>query len=332
MWTGEAVKGNNRKVLVTGADGFIGSHLTDTLVDQGFQVFAVVRRTSRSQVTNQFRNLADETVRRLAGVVHVDLAGPAAQAALARLGAETWFHLAADAYVPASLHQSAAVVETNVTSTLNVLEAARVADLGHLLIASSSEVYGSHDGPMDEQCPLEPATPYAASKVACDRLAWSYYNTFRLPLTIVRPFNCYGPRHVYDVVPLFLANALRGAPLTVQGSGRQSRDLTYVSDTVAAFLGLAELPPSGEVYNIGTGVDHAILDLARMILRITGSPAELRIAEQRPGDVLKLQADATKLRAATGWQPRYDLPEGLELNLKWMKDNLRSCWPIRSMT
>lgn len=316
---------SDRRVLVTGADGFIGSHLTDALVARGYQVFAVVRRTSRSQVTNRFRNLSEETVRRLAGVVHVDLAGPAAQATLSSLSAEIWFHLAADAYVPASLHQPAAVVETNIASTLNVLEASRVASPEHLLVTSSSEVYGSHDGPIDEHHPLKPATPYAASKVAIDRLAWSYHNTFEVPLTIVRPFNCYGPRHIYDVVPLFLAKALRGAPLMVQGSGRQTRDLTYVADTVAALLQLADLPPRGEVYNIGTGVDHTVLDLARTILQITGSTSELRMDEQRAGDVLKLQADATKLRLATSWRPRYDLTEGLELNTKWMRDNLEFC-------
>jgi nucleoside-diphosphate-sugar epimerase len=310
-------------VVVTGADGFIGSHLTDRLVGEGHDVVAVVRRTSRSQVTNRFRNLTAETVRKLAGLVHVDLAGPDAQAALAGLGASTWFHLAADAYVPASLHQSASVVQMNISSTLNVLEAARTSAVEHLLVTSSSEVYGTHDGPIGEQYPLEPATPYAASKVACDRLAWSYYNTFQVPLTIVRPFNCYGPRHIYDVVPLFIAKALRGQPLTVQGSGMQTRDLTYVSDAVTAFLLLARLPPRGEVYNIGTGVDYTILDMARAILRLADSPSELRMALPRPGDVLKLRADATKLTAATGWQPRYGLMEGLKENIKWMKDNLR---------
>jgi NDP-hexose 4,6-dehydratase len=311
------------RVAVTGADGFIGSHLTDRLVGEGHEVVAVVRRTSRSQVTNRFRNLTAETVRKLAGLVHVDLAGPDAQAALAGLGAATWFHLAADAYVPASLRQPASVVRANISSTLNVLEAARTCGVEHLLVTSSSEVYGTHDGPIGEGYALEPATPYAASKVACDRLAWSYHNTFGVPLTIVRPFNCYGPRHIYDVVPLFIAKALRGQPLTVQGSGTQTRDLTYVSDTVTAFLLLSRLPPRGEVYNIGTGVDHTILDMARAILRLAGSASELRMAPPRPGDVLKLQADATKLTAATGWRPRYGLMEGLEENIKWMKDNLR---------
>ncbi|WP_030559529.1 NAD-dependent epimerase/dehydratase family protein [Streptomyces aureocirculatus] len=313
---------NNHPVLVTGADGFVGSHLTEALVDRGARVTAVVRRTSRSQVTARFRNLTERTVGGLDALLHVDLAGPDAVAALTACGAHTWFHLAADAYVPASLTQPATVVQTNIASTLNVLEAARAAGPRHLLVTSSSEVYGTHPGPIAEGDPLEPATPYAASKVACDRLARSYHDAFGLPLTIVRPFNCYGPRHVYDVVPLFLARALRGRPLMVNGDGTQTRDLTYVADTVDAFLRLAELPPEGKPYNIGTGVDHSIADLARQVLALTGSASPLRHGPARPGEVHKLQADATALRKATGWEPQHSLADGLRLNLDWTRDNM----------
>ncbi|MFH8991304.1 NAD-dependent epimerase/dehydratase family protein [Streptomyces sp. NPDC017940] len=313
---------SNHPVLVTGADGFVGSHLTEALVDRGARVTAVVRRTSRSQVTARFRNLSERTVAGLGALLHVDLAGPDAVPALTACDARTWFHLAADAYVPASLTQPATVVQTNIASTLNVLEAARAAGPRHLLVTSSSEVYGTHPGPIAEGDPLEPATPYAASKVACDRLARSYHDAFGLPLTIVRPFNCYGPRHVYDVVPLFLARALRGRPLVVNGDGAQTRDLTYVADTVEAFLRLAELPPEGKPYNIGTGVDHSVADLARQVLALTGSASPLRHGPARPGEVRKLQADATALRKATGWEPRHSLAEGLRLNLEWTRDNL----------
>lgn len=313
---------SSRTVLVTGADGFIGSHLVDGLLQQGERVIAVVRRTSRSQVTRRFRNLLPTTVRQLHNLIQVDLAGPDAVATLTAADAAIWYHLAADAHVPASLHQPASVVQNNVASTLHVLEAARVAGPAHMLMTSSSEVYGSCSESIEESHPLYPATPYAASKVASDRLSWSYHNTFDLPITIVRPFNCYGPRHVYDVIPLFLAQALRGEALIVNGSGRQTRDLTYVADMVEAFLRLAELRPSGEVYNIGTGKDHQIRDLARLVLELTGSSSELRIGPARPGEVQKLQADSTRLRRATGWVPRYDLGTGLELNLKWMRDTL----------
>jgi nucleoside-diphosphate-sugar epimerase len=313
---------HDRTVLVTGADGFIGSHLVDELLRRGARVVAVVRRTSRSQVTRRFRNLSPQAVEGLAALIQLDLADPSATATLTAVRADTWFHLAADAHVPASLDQPASVIHTNVLSTVNVLEAARVAGPEHLLLTSSSEIYGSHDEAITELHPLRPATPYAASKAACDRIAWSYHNSFGLPLTIVRPFNCYGPRHVYDVVPLFLARALRGEPLIVNGTGTQTRDLTYVHDTVDAFLRLAALPPAGDSYNIGTGIDHDILGLARLVVRMTGSGSEVQMAPPRAGEVFTLRADATKLRRTTGWAPRYRLEAGLKENVTWVREHL----------
>ncbi|MFC5286631.1 NAD-dependent epimerase/dehydratase family protein [Actinokineospora guangxiensis] len=309
-----------RTHLVTGADGFVGSHLVDELVRRGERVVAVVRRTSRSQATRRFRNLEPATVERLAGLVHVDLAGPDAVSALVAADADVWFHLAADAYVPASLDQPASVSLANVASTVAVLEAARAARPEHLLVTSSSEVYGSHPRAITEEDALHPSTPYAASKVACDRLAWSYRNSFDLPVTIVRPFNCYGPRHVYDVIPIFLVKALRGEPLTINGTGRQTRDFTYVSDTVDAFLRLAGLAPAGKVYNIGTGVDHEVGEVAAAVVELTGSRSDIRHGPARAGEVLKLLCDATALRAATGWTPRHDLREGLRHNIAWLRE------------
>ncbi|KOG58325.1 NAD-dependent epimerase/dehydratase family protein [Streptomyces varsoviensis] len=312
----------DRTVLVTGADGFIGSHLVDELLLRGARVLAVVRRTSRSQVTRRFHNLSPQAVGKLRTLIQTDLADPSAIAELAAVQADTWFHLAADAYVPASLTQPSSVIRTNITSTVNVLEAARIAKPRHLLLTSSSEIYGSHDTAITEQYPLRPATPYAASKVACDRIAWSYHNSFGVPLTIVRPFNCYGPRHVYDVVPIFLVRALRGEPILVNGKGSQTRDLTYVQDTVNAFLSLAELAPVGDSYNIGTGVDHDILGLAELVLRITASKSEIRMGPPRAGEVDMLRADSTKLRRATGWAPQHSLAEGLAKNLSWLREHL----------
>lgn len=308
---------HGRAVVVTGADGFIGSHLVDELLRRGSRVTAVVRRTSRSQVDLRFRNLGPDTVARLDKVVHLDLAGPGAAEVLAELRAEVWFHLAADAYVPASLTQPEAVFHANTAATMNVLVAARRARPDHVLATSSSEIYGSHGGPIAESSAFRPATPYAASKVACDRLAWSFHNTFDVPVTIVRPFNCFGPRHVYDVVPKFLAAALRADDLVVAGDGEQSRDLTYVADTVEGFLRLGELEPGGEAYNIGTGVDHTVLAIARAVVDLTNTTSAVRHGPPRPGEVRKLQADATKLRAATGWRPTWDLRRGLRANLEW---------------
>ncbi|MEE1831701.1 dTDP-glucose 4,6-dehydratase [Streptomyces sp. SP17KL33] len=322
-WTG-------RPVLITGADGFIGSHLTEALVRLGAEVTAVVRRVSAAQVTNRLRNLPPSAVNSLHRLVHLDLAGPSAVPVLSGIEAATWFHLAADAYVPASLDQPASVVQTNVASTLNVLEAARLNGPEHLLVTSSSEVYGTQPDAITEQHPLMPATPYAASKVACDRLAWSYAHTYDMPVTIVRPFNCYGPRHVYDAVPIFLAKALRNEPITINGTGEQTRDLTYVADTVEGFLTLAQLSGTGEAYNVGTGVDHTIVDVAHLVVELTDSRSEILHGPPRAGEVAKLQADPTKIRQITGWAPKFDLAAGLAGNLEWMRKNVERIWPARS--
>ncbi|MFR9773957.1 NAD-dependent epimerase/dehydratase family protein [Nocardia sp. SC052] len=307
------------RALVTGADGFIGSHLVDALIDDGYHVIATVRRTSRSQIDRRFTNLTAERVEELGELLCIDLAGPDAIDTLARVEADVWFHLAADAYVPASFGQPRSVVATNIASTANVLEAARIAAPRHLLVTSSSEVYGSHGDPITEKDALYPSTPYAASKVACDRLAYSYHFTYGLPLTIVRPFNCYGPRHVYDVVPIFLRRALAGEPVVVNGTGLQTRDLSYVADTVAAFISLSRLSGSGEVYNISTGRGTGVLELATEIVSLTNSDSRIVHGERRLGEVDDLVGDSSKLRQATGWRPKWDLAGGLRANIDWMR-------------
>jgi dTDP-glucose 4,6-dehydratase len=306
-------------VLVTGAAGFIGSHLVERLLADDRRVTAVVRRTSRDQILLGHPNLQAVIEHPRLRVVAVDLAGPAAMAALAEIGADVWMHLAADAYVPASLEQPAAVVTDNVVSTLNVLEAARRAEPGRVLVMSSSEVYGSHPVPIDEAFPLEPATPYAASKVATDRLAMTYVRTFGLPVVVVRPFNCYGPRHVYDAVPTFVRRALAGAPLEVTGDGTQTRDLTYVDDTVRALLAVAGAARPGEVYNVGTGADVALLELAELICKLAGSRSAVRRVPARRGEVQRLCADASKLERDLGWRPTVSLDEGLRRNIEWSR-------------
>ncbi|MCT1549636.1 NAD-dependent epimerase/dehydratase family protein [Brevibacterium casei] len=307
-------------VLVTGAEGFIGSHLVEELIDRGHEVTAVVRRTARNQIDRTFVNLAPTVVTQLKDLLFVDLAGPDAVTVLAASQAQTWFHLAADAYVPASFDQPNSVVRTNVDSTMNVLTAAMRAGAEHVLVTSSSEVYGSHTGLIGEDDMFLPATPYAASKVACDRLAFSYYQTFDLPLTIVRPFNCYGPRHVYDVVPIFLSRALAGEPLIVHGTGEQTRDLNYVHDTVAGFVALAALQGSGAAYNISTGVGTSINELASLVLQVTDADVPILHDSRRAGEVDALVGNPGRIFEATLWRSRWDLANGLQANAEWMID------------
>lgn len=306
--------------LVTGADGFIGSHLVDQLLEAGVSVTAIVRRTSRRQVTHRFDNLATAG-RDSLKVVDADLTGISTQFLLGEQEADFWFHLAADAYVPASFSQPAEVCLTNIISTLNVLEAARRFKPAGLLVMSSSEVYGTHTGPINESCALNPTSPYAASKVSCDRLAWSYWESFGVALTIARPFNTYGPRHIYDVVPKFIQLALAGAPLTIHGDGSQTRDLTYVNDTVRALIALSRIEGRGEVFNIGVGHDIRIIELARMLVALTESNSDLVFTNRRIAEVDKLQSDTTKIRARTGWIPQVSLEAGLKENIKWFVDN-----------
>jgi len=308
-----------KRTLVTGADGFIGSHLVDALVQCGVPIVAVVRRVSRTQVTHRFSNLRDLSGHDGLSFITVNLAGPSATSLLARSNADVWFHLAADAYVPASFSQPSDVVLNNISSTINVLEAANISRPANLIIMSSSEVYGSCSEPIDEDHPLCPTSPYAASKVACDRMAWSYWQSFGTALTIARPFNTYGPRHVYDVVPLFIAAALQNKPIVIHGTGRQTRDLVYVDDTVYALLSLAASPAVGRVFNIGTGTDTSVLDLATCIIELTESSSQIVFDAPRQGEVQKLQANSSRIRSETGWKPLISLRDGIQRNISWAR-------------
>lgn len=311
---------HNKRVLVTGGSGFVGSHLVEALLMLGATVIACVRRVSRSQILHDYPNLRTCIRHPLLQVSPIDLAGPSSVRCLTQLEAEIWFHLAADAYVPASFVQQEAVILNNVMSTVNVLEAARQVRPDHVIIASSSEVYGSSDRAIKEDHALSPVTPYAASKASCDRIAWSYRQSFDMPITIVRPFNIYGPRHIYDVVPLFIRAALNNRPLTVHGDGNQTRDLTYVADAVAGYLSIGMLKGQGQVFNMGTGEDHAILHVAQVIKAAANSSSAIVFGPPRQGEVKKLQADSCFLQQTTGWKPKINFQDGVRLNIQWVRE------------
>ncbi len=312
-------------VLVTGAGGFIGSHLTEELVHRGVHVRAFLRYNSRgdrglleflpasllSEVDIVFGDLRDaDTVRRAARA------------------ASSIFHLGALIAIPYSYLSPRDVVETNVLGTLNVLEAAREAGVSRVFHTSTSEVYGTARYiPIDESHPLQGQSPYSASKIAADKIAESFYRSFNVPVTIVRPFNTYGPRQsARAVIPTIITQALTTGVVRL-GSTTPTRDLNFVTDTVAGFLSLAETPQAvGETVNLGTGRETSVGDLVWMIGKIIGRDLAVQVDRQRvrppKSEVERLVADASKGRALCGWQPAVLLEDGLRRTVDWVRANL----------
>src|SRR3989338_2931868 len=267
-----------KRVLVTGADGFMGSHLTERLVQEGARVSIYIRGNSISgTVLYTLKNLAPFE-KTFEDIVTGNIASQDAVELIRKNRPDIIFHLAADAYVPNSFEHPREVMESNLWGTINVLEAVRkLSKTRRVVCTSSSEIYGTAQyAPIDEKHPLNPSSPYAASKVAADRAAYAYFNTYHLPISIIRPFNTYGPRHTYDVIPKFIRLALEGKPLTVHGDGRQSRDFTYVEDMVESFLLMGRHPKAvGQAVNFGTGKDVSIKKTAELVKRFTGSGSEI---------------------------------------------------------
>ena len=259
----------NKRVLVTGADGFIASHLTEKFIDIGAKVTVIIRGTSKNGTNkNTFQNLTKNYVKKIKKIISCDISSSDVINHIVKSKPDFIFHLAASAYVPYSFDNPLEVNEANTLGTLNILEATKLLPrLKRVICTSSSEVYGSAlTKSINENHPLNPTSPYAASKAAADRYCYSYIKTYDLPITIIRPFNTYGPRHTYDVVPKFIKMALSNTDITVHGSGNQSRDLTYVSDAVDAFLKVGASKKTNKiVVNFGTGKHHTIIFLAKAI-------------------------------------------------------------------
>jgi dTDP-glucose 4,6-dehydratase len=310
-------------VLVTGADGFLGSHLTERLLAAGATVAVLVRPSSvMGAVGHALRNLGGVEPR-LDLVLATDVAGSDAVGRIVDWQPERILHLAADAYVDRSFDHPAEVLRSNLDGTLRVLEAARrCARLERVVVTSSSEIYGDAQAPaIDEAHPLAPTSPYAASKLAADRLAYAYHRTYGLPVAIIRPFNTLGPRHPYDVIPKFVARALRGEPLTVHGGGEQSRDFSYVDDMVEAFAIVGDHPAAiGRAVNFGTGVAITIRALAERIVALTGSRSPIEHGPPRAAEVSRLCCDHGLATRLFGWRPRVTLDEGLSRTIAWARE------------
>ncbi|OGR88255.1 MAG: hypothetical protein A3J74_01495 [Elusimicrobia bacterium RIFCSPHIGHO2_02_FULL_57_9] len=311
-----------RRVMVTGADGFMGSHLAERLLKQGASVTVYVRGNSINGThLHTLKNTA-HLEKRFRLILTGDIAAADAIDLIRDDAPEYIFHLAADAYVPNSFSHPIEVFETNLTGTLHVLQAARkIKRLKRVVCTSSSEVYGTAQyAPIDETHPLNPTSPYAASKASADRAAWSWWNTYGLPVAIIRPFNTYGPRHTYDVIPKFIALALQGKTLTVHGSGKQTRDFTYIDDMVRGFLIMGSHPEAvGRVVNFGTGKDVAVKDIAQKIVRLSGSASPIVHTDERAAQVQRLICGWKLANKLFGFRPTVDIDEGLRRNIEWAR-------------
>jgi dTDP-glucose 4,6-dehydratase len=314
------------KVLVTGAGGFIGSHLVEALLQSGHSVRALVRYNGRGSWghLDALRERADERLE----VVLGDVTDPGMMRALVD-ECETVLHLAALIGIPYSYHAPASYVATNVGGALNLLEACRATRPRRVILTSTSEVYGTaRYTPIDEAHPLQAQSPYAASKIGADKLAESYASAFDLPVVILRPFNTYGPRQsARAIIPTVLTQALSGAQEIRLGNLDPKRDLTFVDDTVRAFV-LATSAPAidGHVVHFGQGEAISVGDLARLCLKTVGSSAQLssEARRQRPdkSEVGLLQCNPGRARQLLGWQPKVSLAEGLRRTADYIRANL----------
>ncbi len=315
---------SGRPVLVTGAGGFIGSHLVEELARCGANVRAFLHYGVMGE-----RGLLDvidpevvEAVEFLSG----DLRDVETVMSAVR-GREYVFHLGALIGIPYSYQSPRDVVETNVIGTLNVLQACRGADVRRLIQTSTSEVYGSAlTIPMREDHPLQGQSPYAATKIGADHLAESFWRSFGLPVSIVRPFNTYGPRQSSRaIIPTIISQALAGDVLRL-GSLEPTRDFNFVTDTVSGFLHVAATDSAvGETFNLGTGRETSVGDLVRIIGELTGTPLVVEEDRQRvrppSSEVDRLVADAAKVQQQCGWRPAVGLKEGLRRTVDWVTEH-----------
>ena len=311
-----------KAVVVTGGAGFIGSQLVERLVRDGARVRAFVQYNPNSDRDNL--ELAPADVQRGVEVVFGDLRDPW-RVATALEGQEVVFHLGALISIPYSYQAPADYIATNVLGTLNVLEGARAAGAARVVHTSTSEVYGSAQSvPIDEEHRLHAQSPYAASKIGADQLAQSYRLSFDVPVTTIRPFNTYGPRQsARALVPTIITQALH-EPEIVLGSLTPTRDLTFVEDTVDAFVRVALAPDAvGRTLNVGTGTEISVGDLVETILGITGRPVPVRQdpARIRPesSEVVQLVCDASAIAQVAGWKPRVPLEDGLRQTVAWIE-------------
>ncbi len=315
-----------KKVLVTGADGFIGSHLTELLLERGYEVKAFTFYNS----FNTWGWLDTLTQDKLAqiDIFSGDIRDPNGVREAVK-GVDVVFHLAALIAIPFSYHSPDSYVDTNIKGTLNVLQAARELGTERILVTSTSEVYGTAQYvPIDEKHPFKGQSPYSATKIGADRLAESFYRSFQLPITIVRPFNTYGPRQsARAVIPTIITQLLAGKEEIKLGSLTPTRDFNYVKDTAAGFVAIAESDGTvGEEINIATQKEISIGELAQEIIGQINPQARIVCDERRlrpeKSEVNRLLGSNEKIKKLTDWQPEYTFAQGIEETIGWIRGNM----------
>jgi NAD dependent epimerase/dehydratase len=316
-----------KRVLITGADGFIGSHLTETLVRVGARVRALAQYNS----FNDWGWLESIECRDNVEIVTGDVRDPHFCAGLTK-DIDTVFHLAALIAIPFSYAAPDSYVDTNIKGTLNICQAALAAGVRRVVHTSTSEVYGTAQSvPINETHPLTPQSPYSATKIGADAIALSFHYAFKLPVVIARPFNAYGPRQsARAVIPTIISQIAAGQTEIALGDVTTTRDFTFVSDTCRGFMSIACMDGGeGEVFNIGSNSEISIGDLAALIAQLMDSHTRIVCDEARVrpagSEVLRLRCDNTKLRERTGFQPEVSFPDGLRRTIEWLRDphNLR---------
>lgn len=317
-----------KKVLVTGSDGFIGSHLTEQLVREGYDVRAFTFYNSFN--TWGWLDSLPKDILSQIEIFSGDVRDPNGVRE-AMKGVDEVFHLAALIAIPFSYHSPDSYVDTNIKGTLNVLQAARELDTQRVLVTSTSEVYGTAQYvPIDEKHPYQGQSPYSATKIGADRLAESFYRSFNLPVTIVRPFNTYGPRQsARAVIPTIISQLLAGRETIKLGSLTPTRDFNYVKDTVAGFIALSQSEKAiGQEVNIATMQEISIGELARTIIAQINPKAQIVCDEQRlrpeKSEVNRLLGDNTKIKSITDWTPKYTFEQGIAETITWIREHMDS--------
>ena len=303
------------RILITGADGFIGSHLTEKLVDYGALVSIFTNKRELKNLNHIKNKLKDIIIEDISNKKTIEL--------IFKNNPQIIFHLAADSNVRNSIENPIKINEINLSGTLNVLEAARLLknnELIRVIFSSSSIVYGTKLNPIKETDEIKPNNPYGASKASADIYCYSYFKTYNLPIIVIRAFNIYGPRQSKDTISLFIKSSLRNENLKLEGGGLQTRDFNYIDDIINAFLivGL-DKKAIGETINFGSGKDISIKNLAKKIIEYSKSNSKIIDVPERLGQDLKSCCDNSKAKTLFNWDPKIPIDEGMKRTIEWFK-------------